>query len=171
MRPRQLRRRLGAIVAVAALGLAGCASSTIQTAATAFIDEHATVATRAAAATKVVEADVSRLSSAPTRSQLQRLARAAAQGHRDIVLAGEWNVSEAGEAGVEEEDLPRAETETTDGADELADAVSAVQAYARAPDASARASFERELARGREQWNEGIAQVWYLAHESDPPIV
>jgi hypothetical protein len=169
--PRQIPRRLGALAAVTALGLAGCASSSTQTAATAFIHEHGGAAARAAAATKALELDVSRLSSAPTRSQLQRLARAAAEGRRDVVQAGEWNVTEGGEEGAEEEDLPRAEHETTEGASELANATSAAQAYARTPTAAALARYQRELARGREQWNEGISQLWYLGHRANPPTV
>jgi hypothetical protein len=78
---------------------------------------------------------------------------------------------EGGEEGAEEEDLPRAETEATEAAGELASATSALQAYARAPSAAALASAQSELARGREQWNESISQLWYLAHASSPPIV
>jgi hypothetical protein len=152
---------------VAALAFAGCASSSTQTGATVFLDEHVVGAARAAAATKAVEAEVSRLSSSPTRSQLERLARAAGEGHRNLVQAGEWNVAEGGE----EEDLPRAEAEVTEGANELANAMSALQAYARAPSTAALARYESKLAHGREQWNEGISELWHLAHGSNPPTV
>jgi hypothetical protein len=171
VRPAQIHRRLGALAAVIALGLAGCASSSNQTSASAFIDQHGAGATRAAAATKAVEVEVSRLSGSPTRSQLQRLARAAGEGRRAAVQAGEWNVDEGGEEGAEEEDLPRSEHEAADGGNELANAMAALQAYARAPGAAALARYRRELARGREQWNEGISQLWYLAHEHRPPTV
>jgi hypothetical protein len=152
---------------VAALTFAGCASSSAQLGATAFLNEHVAAAARAAAATKAVEAEVSRLSSSPTRPQLERLARAAGKGHRNVVQAGEWNVAEGGE----EEDLPLAETEVTGGAKELANAISALRAYARAPSAAALARCESELAQGREKWNAGISELWYLAHESNPPTV
>ncbi len=152
---------------VAALTFAGCASSSAQVGATAFLNEHAARAARTAAATKAVEAEVSRLSSSPTRPQLERLARAASEAHRNVVQAGEWNVADGGE----EEDLPRAEAEVTEGANELANAMSALLAYARAPSAAALARYESELAHGRERWNEGISQLWYLAHESNPPTV
>lgn len=136
--------------------------------ATAFLNEHVAAATRASAATKAVEVEVSRLSSSPTGPQLERLARTAAEGHRNDVRAGEWNV--AAEGG-EEEDLPRAEAEVTEGANDLTDAMSALKAYARAPSAAALARYESELAHGREQWNGGISQLWYLAHRSNPPTV
>jgi hypothetical protein len=152
---------------LAAFTFAGCASSSAQLGATAFLNEHVAAAARAAAATKAVEAEVSRLSSSPTRPQLERLARAAGKGHRNVVQAGEWNVAEGGE----EEDLPHAEAEVTEGANELANAMSALLAYARAPRAAALARYESELARGREQWNEGISQLWYLAHTAHPPTL
>lgn len=151
---------------VAALTFAGCTSSA-QTDATAFLNEHVAGATRAAAATKAVEADVSRLSNSPTRLQLEALAPAAGEARRNLVQVSEWNVAEGGE----EEDLPRAEAEVTEGASELANAMSALLAYARAPSAAVLARYHSELARGREQWNEGISQIWYLAHESSPPTV
>jgi hypothetical protein len=165
--PGQLHWRPAAMVAAAALVVAGCSAST-QTGARAFFAEHVAEATSATTATKVVEAELSRASSAPSRLQLERLAHAAGEARRDEVRASEWNV--AAEGG-EEEDLPRAESEATEGADELAHAMSAVQAYARARSAAALARYESELSRGRERWNEGISQIWYLADRSNPPTV
>ncbi len=170
----RLRRPLGAMAAAAMLASSGCASSSIQTDAAAFLTEHAITAKRAAAATKAVAAEASRLSSPPSGSQLERLARSAAQARRDTVRASEWNVAksgEGGEEGAEEEDLPRAETEATEAAGELASAMSALQAYARAPSAAALASYRSKFAHGRERWDESISQLWYLAHRSSPPTV
>ncbi|HSZ04431.1 MAG TPA: hypothetical protein VK778_04420 [Solirubrobacteraceae bacterium] len=170
----QPHRPVGPLAVIAALVLAGCASSSIQTDAGTFFAEHGAAAKRAAAATKAVEADVSRLSGSPSRSQLQPLTRAAAQARRDDVQAGEWDVAksgEGGEEGVEEEDLPRAETEATEGANELANAMSALQAYVRAPSTAALAHYRSELAHGQEQWDESVTQLWFLAHEHHPPLV
>jgi hypothetical protein len=89
-------------------------------------------------------------------------------------LAGEWNVAksgEGGEEGIEEEDLPRAETEATEAANELAAAMSALEAYTRAPAAAALAHYESKLAHGREVWDESISEIWHLAHGSSPPVV
>lgn len=155
------------MAATAAIVIVGCASGPAQTGATNFLNEHLAGMARAAAAAKAVEAAVSRLSSSPTRPQLEQLARTAGDGHRNLVQAGEWSVAEGGE----EEDLPRSETEISEGANELAKAMSALQGYLRAPTAAARARYEVELARGREQWNGGISQLWYLAHRSNPPTV
>jgi hypothetical protein len=123
--------------------------------------------TRAAAASKVVETDVSRLPRSPSRPLLERLAQAARDARRNAVQAGEWNFAEGGE----EEDLQRAKAEMTEGANELANAMSALMSYARAPTTAAVARDESELARGREEWNGGISELWYLAHKSNPPIV
>jgi hypothetical protein len=154
--------------------LAGCASSTIQSDAEAFFNEHAITATRIATATKAVKADVSRLSRSPSPAQLGQLAQDAAQARPSMLRAGEWNVAksgEGGEEGVEEEDLPRAETEATAAANDLAEAMKALQAYARAPSAAALASCKSKLAHDSEVWDESIAQIWHLAHASSPPTV
>jgi hypothetical protein len=162
------------MAAVAALALAGCASSSIQTDAGTFYEEHAAAARRAAAATGAVADDVSRLPSPPSPSQLQQIVPAAAQARRDDVQAGEWNIAksgEGGEEGAEEEDLPRAETEATEAADALAGAMSALQTYIRAPSAAALAGYQSKLAHGREQWDESVTQLWFLAHKHGPPLV
>jgi hypothetical protein len=153
---------------LAVLTFAGCAPGQVQMDATAFVNEHVAAATRASAAAKAVEAQVSRLSRPPTGTQLERLARIAAEGRRNVVQVGEWNVAAEG---VEEEDLPRAEAEVTEGANDLTDAMSALKVYARALSAAALARYVSELAHGREQWNGGISQLWYLAHRSNPPTV
>jgi len=174
VRVRQIQRGLGAVAAAATLGLAGCASSSVQTDAAAFVGEHATTAARAARAMRVVETDISRLSRPPRLAQLERLALAAGLARRRIVPASEWNIAksgEGGEEGVEEEDLPRAETEATEAATELASAMSALQAYVRAPSASALARYRSKLAHGREVWDESISQLWFLAHKRPAPIV
>lgn len=155
------------MASVVALALLGCASSSIQTDATAFLNEHLDGAARAAAATKAVEAAVSQLSSSPTGPQLQRLALAAGEARRELVGAGDWSIGEGGE----EEDVPRAEGEVTEGASELARAMSALSAYARAPSATALARYRSDLTHGRERWNEGISHLFYLAHESHPPTL
>src|ERR1017187_3563832 len=105
---------------VAALTVIGCAASRDQTGATACLTEHLGGMERAAAAAKAVEADAPRLSSSPTPPQLERLAVVARRARRDVIQAGEWHVAEGGE----EEDLPRAKTEMTEGANELANAMS-----------------------------------------------
>jgi hypothetical protein len=157
------------------LALAGCAAGSLQTAATAFVDEHLTEASRVAAAINADELDLTQLGPHPTRAQLARLLRTVSAGRGDVVAAGEWHtvaISAARvEEGGEEEDIPRAETQATEGASELAAALSALQSYARAPSARALASYRSELATGREQWNEGIAQLWHLAHMSRAPTI
>jgi hypothetical protein len=171
MLARQLRRPLAALAVAASVGIVACASSSPQTGAATFRDEHAAVAVRLAAAAKALRLEVSRPSSAPTRAQLGKLARAAGDVHGEAVQVSAWSVAGRGEEGAEEEDLPRAETQVTEGAGELASAMSALQSYARAPSAAALAGYESKLANAQTEWNEGIAQLWYLAHASDPPTI
>jgi hypothetical protein len=159
------------IALAASVLLVGCASGSPQSGAATFRDEHAGQAARMAAATKAVELEISRLSPAPSSAQLAGLARAAAQAHGDAARASAWNVAGRGEEGAEEEDVPRAETQVTEGAGEMASAMSALQAYAKGPSAASLARYMSELAGGQTQWNEGISQLWYLAHASDPPTI
>ncbi len=162
------------MVAAAILGLAGCASSGIQTEASEFVDQHGAAAIRAAAATLATEREASALSSPPDQSTSQRLARAAARARHETVQASDWSVGGGGGEGGgvdEEEDLPRAEAQVTEAARELASALSAVQTYARARSAAALARYRGKLARGREQWDEGISEIWHLAHRANPPTV
>jgi hypothetical protein len=137
----------------------------------AFRAEHGAEAARVATATKALEGQVARLRGDPRRSQLELLGRGAAQARRVLVAASEWDVAGAGQEGAEEEDVPRAETQVTEGASELAGAMTALQSYARAPSATALARVEQKLAPARQQWNEGISQLWYLAHASGAPTL
>ncbi len=168
---RRLRPPLAALAVAVGVGLAGCTSSSPQTGAATFRDEHARVAASIAAGAKALRLEVSRLSPAPTRAQAGQLGRAAGEVHGEAVAAAAWSVAGRGEEGAEEEDLPRAETQVTEGAGELANAMSALQIYARAPRAAELAGYESSLANAQTEWNEGIAQLWYLAHASDPPTI
>lgn len=171
MPARELRRGLAALAVLAGVALVGCASGSPQTGAARFRGEHAAAAARAIASAKAVESELAGLALAPTRAQLARLAQAAGEAHGELLEASEWNVAGRGEEGAEEEDVPRAETQVTEGAGEVAGAMSALQTYARAPSATPLASYRSKLANGRTEWDEGISQLWYLAHASDPPTL
>ncbi len=171
MRTRRSHVGLGSIAAVAALGFAGCAAGSPQTGAKTFLGEHAAAAARLAAATRTVEGELARLSRSPNRAQLKLLARAAGEVHPQLVKASEWSVAGQGEEGAEEEDVPRAETQVVEAAMELVGATAGLQTYARAPSASALARYESKLSTARGQWNEGISQLWYLAHTAHPPML
>jgi hypothetical protein len=139
--------------------------------ASTFRGDHGAAAARVAAATKDVEADVARLSSHPSSAQLLDLAHAAALARRELVAAGEWAVAGQGEEGAEEEDVPRAETQVTEAATEMAGAMTALQGYARAPSTAALSRYASKLAPARQQWDEGISQLWFLAHAAGAPTV
>jgi hypothetical protein len=155
------------------VGLAGCSSSTsVGGEASSFLREHASAATGTAAAARAVESEVARLSSRGSGSEaLARLAREASRAHRAAVQASEWSPAAGSEAGSEEENLERAEAQVTEGAEELARATAAIEGYARARGAAARARYASEMAHAREQWNEGVAQLWFLARRRNPPTL
>ncbi|HMD56476.1 MAG TPA: hypothetical protein VKG82_03285 [Solirubrobacteraceae bacterium] len=156
-----------AVAILGALAVSGCASSSAQPGADVFYREHAGEAARAAAATRTVQAAVSRLSRPPTQTQLEQLSLDARRGRRDVVPASEWSVTENGE----EEDVSQAELELNEGATAFLMAMAALRAYARAPRQSELAVYEDQLAHGRERWDQGIRQLWYLAHQPNPPTV
>jgi hypothetical protein len=139
--------------------------------ASTFRGDHGAAAARVAAATKTVEADVARLASHPSSAQLLLLARAAALARRELVAAGEWDVPGQGEEGAEEEDVPRAATQVTEAANEMAGAMAVLQGYAHTPSTAALARYESKLAPARQQWDEGISQLWFLAHAAGAPTV
>ncbi len=156
-----------------ALLLAACSSSTtFQGEANSFLREHAAAASATALAARTVESEAAALSArAPSAEAIRRLAHEAIRAHRAAVHASEWSPPASSQAGSEEEDLQRAEAQVTEGADELAHATAAIEGYVRSPRAAVLARYESEMAHAREQWNEGISQVWFLARRSNPPTL
>ena len=167
------RRACLLLLAALAAALAGCSSATsVQGEATSFLRQHAAAAIGTAAAARAVESQAAALPSRGASSRsLARLLREAGRAHRAAVRASEWSPAAGSEAGSEEEDLQRAQAQVTEGADELAHATAAIEGYARARVAAARSRYDSEMARAREQWNEGIAQLWFLARRSNPPTL
>jgi hypothetical protein len=167
VRPRQLQRRLGAASAALALVLAGCAVTHAEPGADTFYRDHSGEAERAAAATRAAETAALRLSRPPTSEQLEALALYAQRGRRHLIAASEWPAVE----GREEENLRQAQTEVNEGATLLIGAMKSLHAYAQARQPQALASYRTQLARGREFWNEGIRELWFLAHRHAPPTI
>lgn len=155
------------VAAIAALACAGCARSQPQLSADTFLSEHSAAAAIAAASARAAAAEASRLRASPTAGELAALTRDASEGRRRMRLASEWSVTEGGE----EEDVPRAEGELVEGSDELEKAMSSLLSYARSPSPATLATYRGELARGREKWNEGIGELWYLGRRSSAPTV
>ncbi len=171
MRSSHFRLRLCALAAVGGLLLAGCSTGSPQTDAASFLNERATAMTSLASTTRALDAEISRLTGSPTPAQLAQIGRAAGEAHDAALKDSEWNVPGAGEEGAEEEDVPRAGTQVTEGAGELAQAMSYLKSYAKAPETAALRHYKGKLANARTEWNEGVAQLWYLAHRSHAPII
>ncbi len=167
MAPRRLHGRATALVVIASALLAGCAAAGAEPGAASFFAGHEASATRAAAAARAAESQMAALGATPTEPRLEALALAAARARRSLVAVSEWDTAQEGE----EEDLVQAESEVTEGATDLANAMSALRAYASTPKPASRARYERERARGRALWNEGIVELWYLAKRSNPATV
>jgi outer membrane murein-binding lipoprotein Lpp len=171
VRPPRLRPRLCPIAVAGTLLLAGCSNGSPQTGAASFLEEHSRAATDLAQMTRTVAADVGGLAGAGTSAQLTRLARASGETHDYAVKAGEWNIPGAGQEGAEEEDVPRATAQVIEGAGELAKAMAYLKTYARTPRTLALRHYKGSLANARIEWNEGIAQLYYLAHRSHAPTL
>jgi outer membrane murein-binding lipoprotein Lpp len=171
VRPPRLRPRLCPIAVAGALLLAGCSNGSPQTGAASFLEEHSRAATHLAQMTRAVAADVGRLAGAGTSSQLTQLARTAGETHDYAIKASEWNIPGAGEEGAEEEDVPRATTQVTEGAGEVAKAMTYLKTYASTSRTLALRHYKGRLANARTEWNEGIAQLYYLAHRSHAPTL
>ncbi len=163
---------LAGLSAAAAIGLAACSSSTsTEGEASSFVRQHAGGAERAAAAVRALEKQASALSGAAKGARRDELAGDAARAHAAALVASEWNPPASSEAGSEEEDVPRAEAQVTEAAEELARAAAAIEAYTRDGRGAALGRYQSEMARARELWDEGISQLWFLAKTASPPTV
>lgn len=165
------RLRFGALAAVGCLLLAGCSTASPQSGAASFLNEHATATIRLAGMTRALDAQASRLTGSATPAELAQLAKAAEALRRYAIKASEWDVPGAGEEGAEEEDLPRAASQVTEGAGEVASAMSDLSAYAKDRKTVALRHYKGKLANASTEWNEGVAQLWYLAHRSHAPTI
>lgn len=171
MRLHRLRLRLCPVAAAGALLLAGCSSASPQTGAASFLEEHSRAATHLVQMTHAVAAEVARLTGSGSSSQLTQLAHAASLTHDYAVKASEWNIPGGGEEGAEEEDVPRATSQVTEGAGEVAKAMTNLRTYAKTPRMPALRRYKGRLANARIEWNEGIAQLYYLAHRVHAPTL
>ena len=154
-----------------ALGLAGCATGATGEAGK-FVEEHGRGASDVASATHALEQAAAGLPASLNPARLGQLTSAAVRTRRAAEEASEWDASgESAEAALEEEDLPRAEAQVTSAAGELVRAVVAIQAYTRARSAGRLTRYRNKLGAAREQWDDGIAEIWRLAKRSDPPTL
>jgi hypothetical protein len=159
--------RIGALTVVGALALAGCGSTGAEPGAAAFVNEHAAVALRAGGEAKAVEAAMARSSEALDAKQQAQLVLDAAKAHRDMAAASEWDDAEGGM----EENLQQAEAESIEGASHLVIAMAAARDYASGHGAGALSRYRSQLAYGRQRWDEGVFELWHLAHRHDPPTI
>jgi hypothetical protein len=156
------------VVYLVAITTAGCGSTGAQPGVSSFFREHAQQVARVGASTREVEAKVRALAKVPTKQQLTGVTKAAQQAdeHIDEARSG-WSAFESGE----EEELFTIETQLVEGASELKSAMAAIVTYAGNPEAAALLPYNAHIKSGREKWNEGISQLWYLVKRPHPPTV
>ena len=92
------------------------------------------------------------------------------RAHPAALLASEWSPSASSEAGSEEENVQRAEAQVTEAPRNWR-ARRPPSRATRATGAGCARRYPSEMAHAREQWNEGIAQLWFLAHRTNLPTL
>ncbi len=158
---------LAALAVLGAIALAGCATAEAEPGAGKFLRAHEGEVRHTAEVTKTVEADVAGLSRPPSTAQLQALALAIHHARRAYLAAASWAVSENGE----EEDIVHAEQELNEAAGAMLKAFTELRVYTQARRPAALAIAHVRIAEGRENWNQGITHLWYLAHRSGAPTI
>ncbi len=133
-----------------------------------FYDEHGQRVASVGPTVRAVESEVAALASPPTEKQLARLSEAAqmADAHVDEARSG-WNVNESSE----EEEFSTIETQLSEGAVELKNAMAALVTYAGNPSAATFAPYTTHIRSGREKWNEGVVQLWHVLKRRAPPTL
>lgn len=167
MRPRPPRRSLLPLGVLAVLALGGCASTAAEPGAGTFYSQHRRAAVTAAKAVRAMESDLPAAPGGAGASQRAALEVLALRAKRRMTPASEWAGPERGE----EENLQQAETEVSEAAQDVLKAIRSLRRYASTGSASALSSYRSQMVPAREKWNEGITQLWYLAHQHDPPTI
>jgi hypothetical protein len=159
-------RCLTALLTTGAFALAGCGATT-ERGAEAFYREHSAEAAHTAEAARALGSELAGLGPKPSASQLEALAVDEHRTRRDLLAAAKWTVAENGE----EEGVSQAEREINEGTGALLRAMAEVRLYARTRRPGDIAGYRLELASGREYWNQGVTELWYVAHKPAPPKI
>ncbi len=168
---RSARARIRLLLPAAAAGLAlvlgGCASTPAEPEANKFYADHHQAAAVAAAAVNSMKSALASLPTHPTLAQRQALQVAAVRAKRRMTAPSEWAGPERGE----EEDLQQAETEVSEGAQDVLKAIRSLRSYARTGDRADLQSYTSQFRAAGEKWNEGVIQLWHLAGKHGPPTI
>jgi len=157
---------LPALIAGGALALAGCGATT-ERGSESFYREHAGEAGQTAAAVRALAADVMRLPASPSRAALEALAVKEHHARRELLGVSKWVVSESSE----EEGVSQAEKEIEEATGALLQAGTDIRIYAHDRRPVALANYRKQLALGREYWNQGITELWFVAHRTGAPRI
>jgi len=165
--PAAARRRTPALAAIAALALSGCAGAPTEPSSGTFISHHGAEAAAAADAEHVVERRLAALSQPPATAQLEALEGKIARARRRFLAASRWEISENGE----EENTGQAETELSEGTQQMLKGLTALRAYTVSRSPAELAEYRLRLRNARARWNQGISQIWFLAHRRGAPTI
>jgi outer membrane murein-binding lipoprotein Lpp len=157
---------IAAALIIGSLALAGCGSST-EPGAQTFLREHGSEARRAAALVRDLAAAVRALPGRPSSAQLEALGLDGHRAHRALLAASNWTQAENGE----EEGVSQAEKEIHEGAEALLNAATDIHLFALRQRPRSLAAYRRELAAGREYWDQGIGELWFVAKQAGPPRI
>jgi hypothetical protein len=165
---RRLDRRISVAAAliIGSLALVGCGSATERGAAT-FLREHGSEARRAAALVTALSTAVGALPGKPSGAQLEAVDLDGHRAHRALLAASNWTQAENGE----EEGVSQAEKEIHEGTEALLNAAADIHLYSLRPRPRSLAAYRRELAAGREYWDQGIGELWFVAKKPGPPRI
>ncbi len=155
-----------ATLTAGALLLAGCGSAS-EPGANTFLREHGGEARHAAALVSALSVAVKTLPATPSGAQLQAIAVDGHMAHRALLAASNWTVSEDGE----EEGVSQAEKEIHEGTEALLNAAVDIHLYSLRARPRSLAAYRRELAAGREYWDQGITELWFVAKKPSPPRI
>ncbi len=156
------------VACLAAIVLAGCASSSAQPGAVSFFKEHGQQAARVGGSVRRVEAEVRALSRPPTKQQLTRVAAAAEDASERISeLRNGWSAPE----NIEGEELSTLEAQLFESSGELKNAMAALVTYSGDPRAAQLVPYTTYIKSASEKWNEGVTQLWYVVKAGMPPTI
>lgn len=163
---RGLSLNLPALLAGGALALAGCGATT-ERGSESFYREHAGEAGQTAVAIRALAAEVAALPAHPSTAVLEALAVKEHRARRELLGVSKWVISESSE----EEGVSQAEKEIEEATGALLQAGTDIRIYAHDRRPVALANYRKQLKLGREYWNQGITELWFVAHKAGPPRI
>lgn len=158
--------RLTLLLGIGALLLTGCGATT-ERGSESFYREHGGEAAQTSSAVRSLEGAVAGLPADPSTAALEAVAVDEHRARRELLAASKWTVSENSE----EEGVSQAEKELSEATGALLKAMTDIRIYAQNRRPLALADYRKEMALGREYWNQGVTELWFVGHRAGPPKI